>query len=250
MLIGAHVSQEDPLGEAERLGLDAIQMFLGNPQSFHKPEPRHDAGELLESKAPIYIHAPYRLNICHPNPRIRIPSRKTLGQTVDAAAEIGAAAVIVHGGHAEDDPLEGPIRWWKVFEEREFPVRLLIENTAGGDNAVARYVDQIERLWERLDGFDVGFCFDTCHAHSAGEDLSDVVERTLKVVGEIEVVHCNDSRDRAGGGADRHTNIGKGQIDVDDILHMVQASKAQVVILETPPDDLAKDVEWLRGSLG
>src|SRR5688500_14334406 len=151
MLIGAHVGQEDPIGDAHALGVDVVQMFLGDPQSFAKPEPRDDAEELKKSDLPIYVHAPYRLNVCHPVPRIRVPSRKTLAENVQAAADIGAAAVIVHGGHAEDDPLEGPTRWWKVFDERKFPIRILIENTAGGNNAVARYVDQLERLWEKLE---------------------------------------------------------------------------------------------------
>jgi deoxyribonuclease-4 len=247
--IGVHVPGEDPLAEAASLGADAIQMFLGDPQSFAKPDPRPDAEVLRASPLPIYVHAPYRLNVCHPNPRIRVPSRKTLLQTVEAAAEIGATGVIVHGGHAEDDPAEGPVRWWKVFEEREFPVRILIENTAGGDNAVARYVDQIERLWSRLDGFDVGFCFDTCHAHAAGEDLTDVVERVLKVVGTIDLLHCNDSRDQAGTGADRHANIGKGRMDPQSILAMVRASRARALVLETPWPGIADDIAWLRSSL-
>lgn len=249
MLLGAHVGQEDPLGDAKALGIDVVQMFLGDPQSFAKPDPRADADQLKASDVPIYVHAPYRLNVCHPTPRIRVPSRKTLAESVQAAADIGAAAVIVHGGHAEDDPLEGPTRWWKVFDEREFPVRILIENTAGGDNAVARYVDQLERLWERLDGFDVGFCFDTCHAHAAGEDLTDVIERVLKVVGKIDVLHCNDSRDEAGTGADRHANIGQGKMEPDSILSMVQASKAEVVIFETPWPGVKDDLDWLRSQI-
>ncbi|HVF11758.1 MAG TPA: deoxyribonuclease IV, partial [Actinomycetota bacterium] len=228
---------------------DVVQMFLGDPQSFAKPDPRPDADQLKASEVPIYVHAPYRLNVCHPTPRIRVPSRKTLAESVQAAADIGAAGVIVHGGHAEDDPLEGPTRWWKVFDEREFPVRILIENTAGGNNAVARYVDQLERLWERLDGFDVGFCFDTCHAHAAGEDLTDVIERVLKVVGKIDVLHCNDSRDEAGTGADRHANIGQGKMEPDSILSMVQASKAEVVIFETPWPGVKDDLDWLRSHL-
>lgn len=249
MLIGAHVSQDDPLEDARAIGAEVIQMFLGDPQSFKKPPPRKDAVALRKNSVPIYVHAPYRLNICHPNPRIRIPSRKTLAETVDAAAEIGAAGVIVHGGHAEDDRKEGPTRWWKVFEERKFPVRILIENTAGGTNAVARYVDQLEMLWSRLAGFDVGFCFDTCHAHAAGEELTDVVQRVLKVVGKIDVLHCNDSRDAPGTGADRHTNIGAGKMDPESILGMVKAADAPVTIFETPFPGIADDIEWLRGQL-
>ncbi|HKN49815.1 MAG TPA: deoxyribonuclease IV [Actinomycetota bacterium] len=250
MLIGAHVPDEDPLGEARGIGAEAIQMFLGNPQSFEKPKPRPDAEALQLGGIPIYVHAPYRLNVCHPSPRIRVPSRKTLGQTADAAAEIGAAGVIVHGGHAEDDPAQGPTRWWKVFEEREFPVPILIENTAGGDNAVARYVEQLERLWERLAGFQVGFCFDTCHAHAAGEELGDVVDRVLKVTGRIDLLHCNNSRDAPGTGADRHANVPAGQIDSEVILDMVRASQAPVVIFETPWAGIADDVAWLRQKLG
>lgn len=252
MLIGAHVGEEDPLRDAKELGLDAVQIFLVDPQSFSKPVPRQDAEELKASSLPIYVHAPYRLNPCHPAPRVRVPSRKTLAQNVDAAAEIGAAGVIVHGGHAEDDPLEGSTRWWKVFNERRFPVKVLIENTAGGDNAVARSVDQIARLWEKLEGFEVGFCFDTCHAHAAnppGEDLVKMVEQIVSIVGTIDVLHCNDSRDLPGTGADRHANIGAGKMDPEVIKDMILASKAPVLILETPWPGAVEDLEWVRRQL-
>ena len=63
--------------------------------------------------------------------------------------------------------------------ESEVPVYL--ENTAGGENAVARRFDALAQLWEAVDAaetdFELGFCFDTCHAHAAGEDLSGAVER-------------------------------------------------------------------------
>src|SRR5260370_29645939 len=112
MLIGAQVPDEARLGEARGIGAEAIQMFLGNPQSFEKPKPRADVEALRSGGIPIYVHAPYRLNVCHPSPRIRVPSRKTLGQTVDAAAVIGAAGVIVHGCPPHADPAQGPIRSW------------------------------------------------------------------------------------------------------------------------------------------
>ena len=52
------------------------------------------------------------------------------------------------------------------------PVPILIENTAGGDNAMARRLDALARLWDAVGEFDVGFCLDTCHAHAAGEELA------------------------------------------------------------------------------
>ena len=249
MLIGAHVPGEKPLEEAKLIGAECIQMFLGDPQSFRKPPPRNDAEELRNAGIPIYIHAPYRLNVASPNNRIRIPSRKLLAQTLECASEIGAAGVIVHGGHAEDGVERGFMRWRKVFEENTSDVPILIENTAGGDNAMARYVDNLARLWEHLEEFSPSFCFDTCHAHAGGENLADVVQRTLEVTGHIDLIHANSSRDAAGTGRDRHSNFVGGTMDLEDIASMVKASGAPAVICETAWPGVVDDMGFLRERL-
>src|SRR5918992_3857335 len=185
MIVGAHVPMEDPLEHAEKVGAECLQIFAGPPQSWKKPPPLPDAERLRESPIPVYVHAPYLINVASPNNRVRIPSRKILADTISRAEEIEAAGVIVHAGHAEDGIERGFIRWRKVFEELETEVPILIENTAGGDNAMGRRVDVLAELWENLADFDVGFCFDTCHAHAAGEELVDVIERVLKATGRI-----------------------------------------------------------------
>jgi deoxyribonuclease IV len=243
------VPSTDPLGEAAAVGAECLQMFLGPPQSWKKPPPHPRSAELLNSHVPVYVHAPYPINVASPNNRIRIPSRKILAQTLEGAEEIRAAGVIVHAGHAEDGIRRGFIRWRKVFDEIKSPVPLLIENTAGGENAMARRIDVLAELWQHVAEFDVGFCFDTCHAHAAGEDLSDVVERALKATGRIDVLHANSSRDRPGTGADRHANFADGTIDRPALLDMVRASEADVVICETPWSKIGDDLAWLRESL-
>lgn len=250
MLIGAHVPSNRPLVEAAGAGADCLQMFVGPPQSWKQPPPRPDAQELRDSRLPIFVHAPYLINVASPNNRIRIPSRKILAQTLERAEEVGAAALIVHAGHAEDDLGKGFFRWRKCLEEIESPVRILIENTAGGSHAIGRRVDDIARLWDELEGLDVGFCFDTCHAHAAGEELSDVVERLLDATGGIDVVHANSSRDEAGTGADRHAGFADGKIDREQIAEMVAAAHAPVVICETPWPAVREDIAWLRRELG
>jgi deoxyribonuclease-4 len=136
--------------------------------------------------------------------------------------------------------------------ESEVPVYL--ENTAGGDNAVARRFDALALLWEAVEAakseVEIGFCFDTCHAHAAGEDLSDAVERARAITGGIDLMHVNDSRDPPGTGADRHANIGSGTMDPDAIAHMVRAAAAPSVV-ETPReiDALRADVEFVRRAL-
>ena len=253
-LVGAHVSPRNPLAEAAALGADCVQVFLSDPQGWRKPDERDDAEELRASAVPLYVHAPYLINVCSPKNNVRYGSRKILQQTCDAAAAVGAAAVIVHPGHAEDGIETGFGRWGRTLEMLECEVPLYIENTAGGDNAVARRFDALARLWEAVTeqrgDIEVGFCFDTCHAHAAGEELGDAVERVRAIVGSIDLLHANDSRDPPGTGADRHANLGKGTIGADVLRDMIRAAGGPVVC-ETPgaEDDMRSDLAFVREAL-
>jgi deoxyribonuclease-4 len=253
MLIGAHVDRADPVAEAKAREADLVQFFLGDPQGWKKPEPREDATDLRASGVPLYVHAPYVINVATTNNRIRIPSRNILKQHCDAAAEIGATAVIVHGGHvqSEDELDAGFDNWRKTFERLETAVPVLIENTAGGTFAIARRFDNLARLWDALAGFDVGFCLDTCHAHAGGEELVGIVDRVLGITGRIDLLHANDSKDPAGSGRDRHENFTRGQIDPEVLVEVVRRAQAPVVC-ETPGgvEGQAGDIAFLRAGLG
>jgi deoxyribonuclease-4 len=224
-----------------------VQLFLGDPQGWKKPPPRDDAEALRSSDLTIYVHAPYIINVASANNRIRIPSRKILQQTCDAAADIGAAAVIVHGGHvtADEDESEGFVRWVKALDALESDVPVYLENTAGGDHAMARHFDTIARLWDHIGDFDLGFCLDTCHAHAAGEEMITAAERILAITGRIDLVHCNDSKDPSGSGRDRHEHLGAGQVDPEALVETVKVAQAPV-ICETGEDGRKDDIAWLR----
>jgi len=246
--IGGHFHVDDPLAEATACGADAVQFFLGDPQGWKGPViPGGDPAAVKDAYAAagldVYIHAPYVINVATSNNRIRIPSRKILDQQLKAAASIGAKGLIVHGGHvtAGVDSAEGLENWRKAVERIERPLPMLIENTAGGDGAMARSLDAIGRLWDAVSeagggsGENVGFCLDTCHAYSAGIDLADAVDRIKAITGRIDLVHCNNSRDEFGSGRDRHANITKGTIDPEALLAVVRAAGA-TAICETPDE--------------
>ncbi|WP_227464787.1 deoxyribonuclease IV [Nocardioides lijunqiniae] len=260
--IGAHVDQTDPVAEAQARNAPLVQFFLGDPQSYGGPEIAYAGGaESLKADAEaagvdLYVHAPYLINVATTNNRIRIPSRKLLQQHVDAAASIGAKGLIVHGGHVNkaDDPEKGFDNWRKAIAATDLKLPLLIENTAGGDNAMTRYLDRVERVWEAISGAEgfeqVGFCLDTCHAHAGGNPLETVVDDVRRITGRIDLVHCNDSRDEFDTGADRHANFGAGRIDPELLASVVRDAGAPVVC-ETPggAEEHVADFEWLRARL-
>ena len=261
LLIGAHGDQVDPIAEAQARDATLAQFFLGDPQGWKGPTVAYEGGATgLRSAAEaadirLYVHAPYVLNVATTNNRIRIPSRKLLQQTMDLAAEVGAAGVIVHGGHLlkSDDVAVGFDNWRKCVERTDLKVPLLIENTAGGDQAMARHLDRIAQLWDAVadvGGDQVGFCLDTCHAHAGGEQLIGLVERLTSITGRIDLVHANDSRDEFNSGADRHANLGAGEIEPDALVEVVRSAGAPIVV-ETPGgrEGQAGDIAWLRDRL-
>jgi deoxyribonuclease-4 len=247
--IGSHVHQDDPLAAAQADGADVVQFFLGNPQSWKKPKPRDDAETLKASTIPLYVHAPYLINVASANNRIRIPSRKILQDTCDAAAAINATAVIVHGGHADDNDMgAGFERWVKALDYLETDVQVYLENTAGGDHAMARHFDTIGRLWDHIGDKGIGFCLDTCHAWAAGEDLETLVERVRAITGRIDLVHANSSRDPAGSARDRHAGFATGTIPPELLAHVVREAACDALV-ETPAESQAEDIAFLRAAL-
>ncbi len=266
LAIGAHVDQTDPVAEAAARGTRVVQMFLGDPQSYKGPVVAYEGGaDALRAAAEaaevdLYVHAPYIVNVATTNNRIRIPSRKLLQQHMDVAAQIGAKGLVVHGGHVDNkqgDPAvlaKGFDNWRKAIEATDIKVPLLIENTAGGDNAMARQLDRIAAVWDAVsaaEGSDqVGFCLDTCHAWAGGIHLGDAVDRIKAITGRIDLVHANDSRDGFDSGADRHANFGSGQLPVGEFVSVVRSAGAPVVC-ETPGGaaEHVADIAWLREHL-
>jgi deoxyribonuclease IV len=258
--IGPHVHDEDPLPAALSTDSSVVQFFLGDPQGWAAPKfPGGDAAALRAALADAgvgaYVHAPYRINVASTNNRIRIPSRKLLGQYLEGAAQIGARGVIVHGGNvtADVDAAEGYENWAKAVARIDRPVPMLIENTAGGGGqAMARGLDGVARLWEAIGGAgqdrgEVGFCLDTCHAYASGEELSGIADRVKAITGRIDLVHCNNSRDEFGSGRDRHAGMTQGTIDPNMLADLIRAVGG-AVICETP--DPPADIAWLRERLG
>jgi deoxyribonuclease-4 len=250
------------VAEARVLGANQVQIMLGDPRSWRGPQLDYAGGpEALRQAAAqagltVWVHAAYIINVASTNHRVRLPSRQLLQRTVDLAARLGAAGVVAHGGHVSDDdaPEQGQANWRKCLDGLDLPLSLLIENTAGGRNAMARTPERLAALWAALADSPqrdrLGFCLDTCHAHAAGFDLAQAVDRLRAITGRIDLVHANDSRDQAGSGADRHTNLGQGQCDPEGLAQVLRQADAPIV-LETPGglEEHQRERAWIERCL-
>ena len=79
----------------------------------------------------------------------------------------GSSFMVVTSGDDEDVAV-GFDRWRKALETFESAVPILVENTAGGGNAVVREVANYGPLWEAIGDQNVGVCLDTCHRWAGG----------------------------------------------------------------------------------
>jgi deoxyribonuclease-4 len=243
MIIGAHVSPQDPLGEAEARQADAVQIFMSNPQQWKAPVPRDDTELLKASPIEFYVHAPYLLNLASPNNRVRIPSRKALAQAVEAATAIGAKGVIVHGGSVgpDEEPAIGFERWRKALDSFDVTVPVLVENTAGRGNSIMHDLENYGPLWEQIGERNVGVCLDTCHAWASGADLESSVDVIAAIAGGVA---------EAGSHRDRHANFGEGFIPEDLLIGVIKEADTDVIV-ETPGlvEGQSADIAWLRERL-
>ena len=144
----------------------------------------------------------------------------------------------------------GIVRWRKALDALDTSIPVLIENTAGGDKAVARRTEWIKKLWEEIGGYGVGFVLDTCHSWAGGEPFDELVDRVMDATGRIDLVQANDSKDPFDSRRDRHQNLGSGECPSDGLAAAIAEAGAPVVV-ETPggsAEHLA-DIEWVRSIL-
>lgn len=252
--LGSHVEREKPLLGAMIRGASAIQINLSAPQTWRDPIARGDEGELKNSGIPIFVHAPYLLNPASINPEQRAKTKRALIAQLKASEVIGAAGLVVHGGHPTGGGSlqDGVNGWLEVLSGISSSVKTCIENTAGGSSAVARDLAGLKLLFATLrdSGFEVGFVLDTCHSHAGGIASAGLIESVINVVGKIDLVHLNDSKDLAGSGRDRHQNLGLGEVGDNFLLEVVRDCNTPVVV-ETPGgfEMQRDDILWVKGRL-
>jgi deoxyribonuclease-4 len=272
MRIGAHVSVAGGLlnavANAREVACEAFQVFVSNARGWAPPEP-DEATELtfrrLVAEAglgPVFVHAPYLVNFASTSDQTGERSATVVRATLAKAAAIGAAGVVVHAG---SDLGAGRAEGLRRSREAILPLLdegggpdLLLELTAGTRNAIASRFGEMAELLDVLGRHPrLKVCFDTCHAHAAGYDLSSaggataaVTELLAAVDDRVSLVHANDSAEPAGSRLDRHAGIGDGTIGDEGfaavLAHPGLAAAAMVTETTGELPGQARDVARLK----
>jgi len=281
MLLGAHESVAGgafhAIARGKADGCEAIQIFARPSAQWRAKPLAPEEVSLFRSEHatvgwPVMSHASYLINLSTGDPVILDKSRDALAEEMLRAEELGLDFVVLHPGahlgagaqagiEAAADSLSD------LYDRtRGVRVRLLLEITAGQGTCLGCRFEEMEAILARArGGHTIGICFDTCHAHASGHDLS-TEEGYDRVFGHFERViglerllafHLNDSKTPVGSHVDRHAEIGDGYLGLLPFWRLVNDVRfaATPAVLETPsgPDQLpsfARNLARLRALIG
>jgi deoxyribonuclease IV len=257
--------------KSRELGCDAVQIFSRNPRGW-QARPLTDE-EVLRFRrvraetaiSPVVIHCNYLVNLAAANPEILAKSRASFREEVLRAVSLGADYLVVHPGSAkgscEADAIGVCAESIKIAcDAAELgPLRILLENTAGQGECIGHRFEHLREIIACCPGLNLGVCFDTAHAFTAGYDFRDEdglaatmesLERNVGT-GNVRAVHFNDSKADYNSRVDRHWHLGRGHIGSEALRRVARHPQlAQAAfLLETPQDetgDDARNLEVLR----
>jgi deoxyribonuclease-4 len=271
-LIGFHApiagGLHNALLKARERGCDAVQIFSRNPRGWMaKPLAEEEIEKFRAVRAetkisPVVIHANYLINLAAADEVIREKSIASFREEVERGMTLGADYLVVHPGSAkgacEADGVCTCAQSLQIACEGIDlgSFRILLENTAGQGACIGHRFEHLREIIEACPELNLGVCFDTAHAFTAGYDIREAdgltatVESLEKNVGtkNVRAVHFNDSKAEYNSRVDRHWHIGLGHIGQDALARVArhpQLSHA-AFLLETPQDDVRDDVRNLE----
>lgn len=277
--IGAHVStsggvENAPLN-AGNIGATAFALFTKNQRQWQaKPltEKSIDAFKRnCEEKGfgpeQILPHDSYLINLGHPEADGLAKSRNAFLDECRRCEQLGLRYLNFHpGSHlgkiSESQCLARIAESVNQTLAQTQSVIAVIENTAGqGTNVGYRFEHLAEIIDQVEDKARVAVCLDTCHAYSAGYDLTsesgyaETMAQFDRIVGiaYLKGMHLNDSKKDFGSRVDRHNSIGKGTLGLDPFRWIMADRRTDGIplILETPDDTLwSKEIELLKSLAG
>jgi deoxyribonuclease-4 len=270
--IGCHLSVSKGFlhmgEEALSIGANTFQFFTRNPRGGKaKAIDEEDIQNLIEfmeknNFSTILAHAPYTLNPCSADPRVREFAHEVMESDLKRMEYLPNNLYNFHpGSHVKqgvDIGINYIIDFLNALIKKEQTTTVLLETMSGKGSEIGRSFDEIKRI---LDGVvlseKIGVCLDTCHVYDSGYDIVNNLEGVLEefdnIIGlkKLKAIHLNDSKNPFSSHKDRHEKIGDGYIGIKAITKIINHPELKTLpfFLETPNEisGYKKEIEILKG---
>lgn len=255
--IGCHLSSSKGFlamaRTAEKINANTFQFFTRNPRGGKaKALDQEDIQAYLKEAERLGIekivaHAPYTLNACGAEERVREFALETMEDDLKRLEYLPGTYYNFHPGSHVGQGTEEGIRLIadtlnQVLKPDQSTI-VLLETMAGKGSEVGGRFEELREILDRVElNRHMGVCLDTCHVWDGGYDivghLDQVLEEFDRIIGldRLKAIHLNDSQNPLGARKDRHARIGEGYIGAEALLQVVNhpALKHLPFELETP----------------
>lgn len=253
--------------DALKIHATAFQFFTRNPRGGSaKAINEDDVAAFLKIKeeagiGTLVAHAPYTLNACAAEERIREFARNTMEDDLKRMEYLPGNLYNFHPGSHVKQGMETGIRLiadqLNGLLKKEQTTTVLLETMCGKGSEVGGRFEELKEILDRVELKEkMGVCLDTCHVWDGGydivHDLDGVLSEFDRVVGlsRLKAIHLNDSQNPLGARKDRHARIGEGHIGLDAMVRIINhpALKDLPFCLETPNelDGYAREIALLK----
>ena len=273
--LGCHLSSSGgfyAMGRtALEIGADTFQFFTRNPRGGKaKPMDEADAAKLSAMQrdgllGPVIAHAPYTINPCSKDEKIREFALQTMEDDLKRLEYLPGNYYNFHpGSHVGQGVQTGVSLIADVLNQVLTPdgtTTVLLETMAGKGSEFGGSFSGLREILDRVECAErMGVCLDTCHVHDGRYDIVDDLDGVLsefdRVIGldRLKALHINDSMNIRGAAKDRHAKIGQGEIGAEAMVRIVThpALQGRPMVLETPNEleGYAQEIAFLRQRIG
>jgi len=269
--IGCHLSASRgflAMGkEALSINANTFQFFTRNPRGGSaKALDPEDAEALMtlcreNGFGPLLAHAPYTLNACSADEKIRDFAYRTFCDDLARMEHLPGNLYNFHPGSHVGQGIDVGIKQITDTLNRvispDQQTTVLLETMAGKGSEVGSRFEELRHI---IDGVQheekLGVCLDTCHVYDAGYDIVNNLEGVLEEfdrvigLGRLRAIHLNDSMNPFESHKDRHQKIGEGALGLEAMTRIINPPLPRHLpfYLETPNEVLGyeKEIALLR----
>jgi deoxyribonuclease IV len=251
--IGCHVGLEKSsivktLHRVNEVGMTSCQIFVGNPLSYRVKSLEKERSAIIDyqernlGRGHFFVHAPYIINLASDKKETKDKSRECLETMLKELRGVDCSVVLHTGSRGS---LEDVGEQLNLLTRDPGQPPVLLENSDGAGSKLGKTYDELRRISEVVDrSFKMGFCIDTAHLFTCGENNFETPSSGESVVEFLEpyrnrLIHLNDSRTCFCSHDDNHEGLCSGCIwsrDQGSLSSLLQGALADriPVVLETP----------------